>query len=158
MKTRMIWTKIWDDRWYDKLSINARFLFMYLLTNQDINMIGCYQIPDKKIIYHTHFTEEELESAKKELESKVKFIDDWVYVINSQGYNSFTGASNEIAIKRELSLIPKSIKDTLLKDKPYTPTTQSIHSINLNHNININKSREIDFSNYKLEGNTYKEK
>jgi len=101
MKTRIIWTKIWDDKWFDSLSRNARDLFIYLLTNQDIGLSGCYYITDKKICYHTHLTEEELIESKKELPPKILFTDDWVYVLNAQGYNGFTGKSNEIALSKE---------------------------------------------------------
>lgn len=157
MKTRILWTKIWDDQWFDSLSNDARTLFLYLLTNQDIGLSGCYQIPDKKIIYHTHLLSSRLVECKKELHPKVLFLEDWIYVVNSQGYNSFTGKSNEVAINKELALIPKNIKDTLFKDKPYTPLTPSIQSINHNHNHNINLNNNHNYNkekSYKLIGNT----
>ena len=154
MKTRMLWTKIWDDSWFDNLSQNSRILFIYLISNQDVNLSGCYSITDKKIIYHTHLTVEELKLSKDELKDKVKFINDWVYVVNSQGYNHFTGKSNEIAVSRELELIPNNVKDTLFKDKPYTPSTPSIQSINHNHNINHNLNPNNAEEKFKLIGNT----
>lgn len=154
MKTRIVWTKVWDDTWFDSLSQNGRLLFIYLITNQDIGLSGCYQIPDKKIIYHTHLTKEELITTKKEIKLKAKFLEDWVYIENAQGYNGFTGSSNEVALKREIALIPINVKNTLLKDKPYTPPTPSIQSINHNHNLNHNHIRE---KAYKLVGNTMKE-
>ena len=158
MKTRILWTKIWDDSWFDSVSNNSRILFLYLLTNQDIGLSGCYSITDKKMCFHTHLSEKELEIAKVELKDKVKFCEDWVYIINAQGYNHFTGKSNEVAVNRELELIPVNVKNTLFKDKPYTPYTPPLQSINHNHNHNPNNNHNnIDFSNYKLEGNTYKE-
>lgn len=154
MKTRIIWTKIWDDKWFDSLSQNSRILFIYLISNQDINLSGCYSITDKKIIYHTHLTEEELKQSKKELEPKIKFCEDWVYVVNSQGYNHFTGKSNEVAVSREIEQIPDNVKDTLFKDKPYTPYTPPIQSINTNHNTNHNINPNNVVKKYKLVGNT----
>lgn len=153
MKTRILWTKIWDDSWFDSLSKDSRTLFIYLLTNQDINLSGCYYLPDKKIIYHTHISSNELKKAKVELDPKVKFLKDWVYVVNSQGYNHFTGKSNDVAIEREFAQIPKEIKSTLIKDKQYTPSTGSIQSSNHNHNLNHNKSYKED-KNFRLIGNT----
>lgn len=161
MKTRILWTKIWDDSWFDSLSKDSRILFLYLITNQDIGLSGCYSITDKKICFHTHLTVEELQKAKVELSPKIKFVDNWVYVVNSQGYNHFTGKSNEVAVSRELELIPNNVKQTLFKDKPYTPNTPPTQSINHNHNHNINLNNNhnnIDFSNYELVGNTYREK
>lgn len=153
MKTRILWTKIWDDTWFDSLSQNGRLLFIYLLTNQDIGLSGCYQIPDKKIIYHTHLKKEELDQAKKEIDLKARFFEDWVFVQNAQGYNGFTGSSNEVALRREIALIPENIRNTLFKDKPYTPPTPCIQSINHNLNHN-NKSEVIRKRAYKLVGNT----
>lgn len=136
----MIWTKIWDDKWFDSLSQNSRILFLYLLFNQDIGLSGCYSITDKKICFHTHLTEEELKQSKIDLQPKIKFCEDWVYVINAQGYNHFTGKSNEVAVEREIEQIPKNVKDTLFKDKPYTPYTPTLQSINTNHNLNPNNN------------------
>ena len=154
MKTRIIWTKIWDDEWFDSLSNNSRILFIYLLTNQDINLCGCYYITDKKMMYHTHLNKVELKEAKGLLDPKVKFMENWVYIPNSQGYNHFVGKSNEIAIKRELSQIPNNVKSTLFKDKPYTPPTDPLQSIN--HNLNLNHNHNVE-KTYKLIGNTMKE-
>jgi len=153
MKTRILWTKIWDDSWFDSLSQDSRMLFIYLLTNQDINLCGCYYLPDKKIKYHTQLSNEELIKAKKELDPKVKFLENWVYVVNSQGYNHFTGKSNEVAIEKEIGQIPKKIKNALIKAKQYTPPRGSIQSINHNHNHNLNHNNNHG-KTFKLIGNT----
>lgn len=156
MKTRIIWTKIWEDEWFDSLSEDSRLLFLYLLTNNVVGLSGCYELRDKTICYHTHLTQEKLTKSKTELSPKVKFEGNWIYIANAQGYNGFTGSSNEIALTKEMSLIPQNIKDTLFKDKPYTPPTPSGQSINLN--LNLNKKSEIrNQKNYKLIGNTFKE-
>jgi hypothetical protein len=151
MKTRIIWTKIWDDKWFDSLSRDARDLFIYLLTNQDIGLSGCYYITDKKICYHTHLNDDELQEAKKQLNPKIMFTEDWVYVSNSQGYNGFTGKNNEIALKREIELIPKNIKNAFNIVISYTHANGDIYPINHNHN---NKSEIIKKKAYKLIGNT----
>ena len=139
MKTRILWTKIWEDDWFDGLSRKAKLLFIYLLTNSQIGLTGCYEIRDKTITYHTHLTDKELPLAKKELEPKAVFFNGWVYLKNAVGYNGFTGSSNEVAKSREMALIPVSVKVALFKGEEYTPPTPSIQSINLNHNHNKNK-------------------
>jgi hypothetical protein len=125
MKTRIVWTKIWDDEWFDNLSQEARWLFIYLLTNQDIGLSGCFYITDKKISFHTHISIKKLIKAKKELEPKVLFKDSWIYITNAQGYNGFTGIKIETAVEREIELIPQNIKNTLSIVKPYRVSEKS---------------------------------
>ena len=155
MKTRIIWTKIWDDAWFDTLSQNARLLFLYLLTNQDIGLSGCYYLTDKKMGFNTHLTKEEIAEAKKELDPKAKFYEEWVYLVNAQGYNGFVGSKNEVAIKREIQLIPLKVKEALGIDKVYTPSIgYSEQQIPLKSEIINNKSETIKQKSYKLVGNT----
>lgn len=142
MKTRIIWTRIWEDEWFDLLSQEARWLFIYLLTNTAIGLSGCFELRDKTICYHTHLTKAQLLKSKNELSPKVKFVNNWIGVLNAQGYNGFTGESNEIALKKELLLIPKDVKDILFSVKEYTPPTVGGDSpeslLIINHNLNNN--------------------
>lgn len=121
MKQRKIYTKIWKDDWFYNLSQNARLLFLYLITNDEIGFSGCYEISDRQITFDTKI--KELDKIKKELFPKIVFYDGWVYVVNSQGYNNFVGDSFEKAISKEMALIPENIKNTLINAKEY-PTPQ----------------------------------
>jgi len=143
MKTRIVWTKIWEDDWFDRLSREARLLFLYLLTNPQIGLTGCYEIRDKTIRYHTHLSTSEVTLAKKELKSKAIFFKGWVYLKNAVGYNGFTGKSNAVAKSREMTLIPVNVKTALFKEEGYTPPTSSLQS------INHNKKSEIRNKGYK---------
>lgn len=123
MKTRIIWTKIWEDDWFQSLSDPAQKVFLYLITNRIINLSGCYQISDFIIKAQTRV--KNLEKVKKELYPKVKFFKDWVYIKNAQGYGGYTGISNEMALKRENDEIPDDVNTALFNDKEYTPPTGS---------------------------------
>lgn len=154
MKTRIVWTKIWEDSWFDGLSQDARLLFIYLLTNSTIGLSGCFELRDKTICYHTHLIPEQLLKAKRELDPKVKFEMNWVYIVNAQGYNGFLGVKTEVAVKRELALIPQDIKTAFGIGKDYTPSIPHIYPIDGSIN---NKSEIINNKSYKLIGNTMKE-
>ena len=141
MKQRKIYTKIWKDDWFYGLSQNTRLVFLYLLTNESIGFSGCYEISDRQILFDTKI--KELDKVKKELFPKVIFFNGWVYVVNSQGYNNFVGNSFEIAINKEMSLIPNDIKNALIDVKEYpTPevTVGCSGGTNSNNNINYNIS------------------
>lgn len=141
MKQRKIYTKIWKDNWFCNLSQNSRLLFLYLLTNDLIGFSGCYEISDRQIIFDTNI--KYLDKLKKELFPKVIFSNGWVYVVNAQGYNNFVGESFEIAINKEMSLIPNDIKNTLINVKEYPIPEATVgysRGTNSNNSINYNIS------------------
>ena len=160
MKTRIVWTKIWEDDWFDSLSQDARLLFIYLLTNHTIGLSGCFELRDKTICYHTHLKHEQLIKAKTELTPKVKFEDNWIYIPNAQGYNGFTGIKTEVAVNREIGLIPEKVRNAFNITKTYTPSIPHTYptdgSINKKSEI-INNKQEIRNKKYVLIGNTMKE-
>lgn len=119
----MVWTKIWEDEWFQSLSDHAQKLFLYLITNSRIGISGCYEVTDRTIMFDTRI--KDLDKVKAELHPKVRFYNGWINVVNAQGYNGFTGKSNEKALENELKLIPKEVKDALFSEKGYTPPTES---------------------------------
>lgn len=139
MKTRIIWTKIWEDEWFDSLSQESRWLFFYLLTNPAIGLSGCFELRNKTICYHTHLTQKQLLKAKTELYPKVRFYENWVYVPNAQGYNGYVGEKNTIALEKEIKLIPKNIKDTLFSNNTDTLSIPYIYTSDttINHKSEI---------------------
>ena len=143
MKTRIFWTKTWKDDWFQSLSEQGQKLFLYLITNDLIGFSGCYQISDYSL--KTEARIKDTAKVKKELYPKVKFFKDWVYVVNSERYNSFRG-STEIAKERELKQIPNDVKESLFKGEgegglPDSPPLVTPHT-NTNTNTN-NKYRNI---------------
>lgn len=145
MKTRIFWTKTWKDDWFQSLSEQGQKLFLYLITNDLIGFSGCYQISDYSL--KTEARIKDIDKIKKELYPKVKFYKDWVYIVNSERYNSFRG-STEIAKERELKVIPEIVKDSLFKGEgegglPHSPPLGTPHTnTNTNNNIN-NKYKDI---------------
>lgn len=172
MKTRKVWTKIWKDDWFCNLSKNSKLLFLYLITNEDIGFIGCYELTDRQIIFDTGIDNKELQKSKIELSPKIRFYNSWVYIINCQGYNGFVGESFEKAILKEKNLIPENIINALIEGKePVTPPvglglggdTNSNNSINTNSKYNnINNILEEDIfdiaTKYSILENTVKDK
>lgn len=109
MKTRIVHTKIWEDEWFYSLSRDARELFLYVLTNQRINLSGMYQLPDRVILSDTKIGSDGLQTAKQELLPKVIFYESWVYIKNAEKLSNFSGSKNEIAKQKELNDVPTTI-------------------------------------------------
>jgi hypothetical protein len=87
------------------------------MTNPKIGMTGMFEISDRVICFDTGITDKELKNAKQELREKVRFCNEWVYLVNSERYNCYRGGKLKIAYNKELAEIPKDIKNTLLNDK-----------------------------------------
>lgn len=149
MKTRIVWTKIWEDDWFDSLNQESRLVFLYLLTCPQINLSGCFELKDKTICFYSHLTPNQLEKAKKELYPKVKFYQNYVYIPNASTYNGYIGSKNEVAKLQELEKISESVKNALIKGNddrvsiPYAyPTDTSINhkSEIINHKSEIKEN------------------
>ena len=154
MKTRIIHTKIWEDEWFTNLNKEGKLLFLYLISNQRINLCGAYEITDRVILFETGLKSSELQKAKNELIEKVIFYEGWIYVKNAKRHSYFKGEKNEVAISKEMSLIPKKIRKCFIEGKcdrvsveyPYPMDTSIIITSNHNNNHKEIKEEEIEKS------------
>ena len=133
MKTRIIYTKFWYDNYVSNLNGKEKLVFIYLITNEKVNICGIYELPDKYILVDLDITQKELDIIKSKFmsDNKFTFLDGWIRIEKFETYNKFTGSLNETAIQKELSLIPEkvtgyprgidrvsAISDTLNNHKP----------------------------------------
>ena len=67
-------TTTWDsDDWFQELSRDQRYLFIYLWTNNHCNPAGLYRITLTTLANETKFSKEELPAVLQSLEAKVKW-------------------------------------------------------------------------------------
>jgi hypothetical protein len=134
MKTRIIHTRFWKDSYISALNPKEKLVFIYLLTNEYINLCGVYELPDKYIRLDLDITQEELDLAKYKFtkDNKFYFREGWVMVVNHTKYNSYGGGMQKKALLREVSLIPSQL--------PYTSmdTSMDTHPI-----LDLKKKEEI---------------
>ena len=107
---RSINTKIWDDTWFMELDQEKKLLWIYLLTNSQTNMLGIYEISEKRICFDTGLP---LQSIKKAFESfqtdkKAKYYSGYVILYNWIKNQSFNSNMLKSAYK-ELNKIPQNI-------------------------------------------------
>lgn len=119
MKTRVVHSKIWLDNWFSSLSKEGKVLFLYCITNAYISHTGFYELPDRVKMFETGLDKDELEEAKNEIQDKVRFYEDWVYVVNAVKYSEYKGPKNEAAKAKELLSVPLEIKNVLTKPKQH---------------------------------------
>ena len=74
MPERGFATETWDsDDWFQELSRDQRYLFVYLWTNSHCNQAGLYQITLTTIAFEAKFSKEDLPTLLNSLEPKVKW-------------------------------------------------------------------------------------
>src|SRR3972149_6748766 len=73
MKYRQINTKFWEDGYISDLTLTEKMFFLYLFTNNHVNLCGIYELPDKYICSTLDFTLEQLEKLKIKLQNNNKY-------------------------------------------------------------------------------------
>ena len=112
MKTRIIQTRFWDDDAVQSVSADARFLWIFLLTNKEIGMTRYVRIPDAFLKHYLSFTDTQLSKAKQEIENtgKVFFSESWVCIKNLERENKYKNSPKlEQPYEDELSHVPSEV-------------------------------------------------
>lgn len=169
-KYRSIQTSFWSDsKIVDDFTPEDRYFYLYILTNEKSNQLGCYELSINQMCRDTGYNEE---TIKKLIErfSKIHKIIDYdfstkeIYIKNWYKYNWLDSVNTKICIDKEFCLL-KSIK---LKDMVspfiahYMPlpsnkkkknnkknnnnNTKSINNTNINSSITAIKEKNINKS------------
>jgi len=112
MKTRIVYTKFWDDNYILELGYKEKLLFIYLLTNDKVNICSIYELPDRHIKNVLKLSQKALNEMKEKFirDKKFYFKDGWVRILNSDKYNVFSGEKNEACKEKELREIPEFMR------------------------------------------------
>lgn len=110
-KQRVINTRFWVDPWVQEdLNSMDRFLFLYLLTNDQTNLCGIYEISNHKMCFETGIEKETLIRAMfPRLMPKVYREGNWVIIVNFPRHQNVENPKISLGIQRELGLIPDSV-------------------------------------------------
>ena len=66
---RSVNTSFWSDPWVEELAPTHKLLFLYLLTNENTNMLGIYETSVKRISFDTGIDKETVRKALEGFES-----------------------------------------------------------------------------------------
>ena len=66
---RSINTHMWSDDWFESLGKDEKYLWVYLLTNPQTNMLGVYELTVKRMAFDTGLTAESISKAFKGFET-----------------------------------------------------------------------------------------
>lgn len=156
--------KLWKLPKFKTISINSKLLFIYLISNPYLNLIGVYNLEFEFICLHTGLNEEELKNSIEELTLSNLII---VKEYNNLNYfiipfcfdNIYDKQKSNDKIKSNLNSLPKELVDYLdsinindkLKIKNYKlPDPIEVTEFALSLGYSINGKTFIDF--YKKQG------
>jgi len=138
MKTRILHTKIYSDNFFIELSPLEKLLFIYYLTNESVNIIACYECPNKKTSFDTGIDTAKIRvfQEKAEKAGKMYFKDGYVFLKNAGKYENYTGELNDKAKKILISQLSIDIRNW------YEGGMKGVYIPSINHKseiINHNK-------------------
>lgn len=112
MKTRILYTKIWDKDFFAELSSDHKVIFLYYLLNDLVNIIHCYECPDRRVHNVTGIDRGIIANAKALFQEagKIYFFGDFVYLKNAYKYEKYTGEKNEEAKRKILGQFSPEVK------------------------------------------------
>lgn len=143
MTTRMIYTKLWKDEFFAGLNPTEKLLFIYFITNERVNIIHCYEITEREIVFDTGIDRGIITRSKEVFQEagKISFFNNYIFLRNADKYEKYKGEKNDSAKEKLLSLMSKDTLDWLNKIKDGGIDTPMKGSINHKSEI-INQKSE----------------
>ncbi len=133
-------SRFWSDEKIAQMSVDAKYLMLYLLTTPHRNLFGCYKLPKAYALEDTGIPEKRFSAAWKEIiKSGMIAYDEktkTVLVSNFLKYNPIDGPKQVTGAISKLDDIPRThllsnVANVLIvqaKDKPYLmPLIDALH-------------------------------
>ena len=113
-KTRYIKTDFWSDQFIEWLSVEEKLLYIYLFSNEKVDLCGAYEISLKKISFETGISIKNVELAIIEFSKKWKvFYRDWYIFMKNFTKHLTKSPSIDQWIERSKNALPKPIQDLI---------------------------------------------
>lgn len=114
MKTRIVYSKMWNDDKFPGTDLVTKVLFLYLLSCDSIGLSPYHHITDRQIMFDTGLDFKGLETAKKQL-TELKwcfFMDNWIYHNHDCAYLDYSGRDRVTDSKaKEMAAVPQKVHD-----------------------------------------------
>lgn len=145
MKTAIIKTTFWDDECFEKLHLDSKIVYFYLMANPTRTLHKIIKLNPKIAQAHTGLHNDQFNTAIKQLvELGLIIVKDRYYILAKDFVEAKKGRYTEQAIIREENELPTDIIHFFSDlDENYTGT------IPVHIDIDNNKDKDIDISKYK---------
>lgn len=151
MKTRIIQTKIWQDSFIYGLSTESKLLFIYLITNERLELTGAYEIRIPIIYAETGLSIPQIKKSLVEIESKILYVDNYIIIKNHKKYQDFSKGSEkqQMGFSKELERLPVKIKNLVNNSefKLVSNQLETSHELVINNKELIIKQKTENINN-----------
>ena len=112
-RNRSVNTHFWKDTYTGDLDRDAKFLYLYFITNPLTNMLGIYEIRINRICFDTGLERDRVKELLEQFakKGKVKYIDGYIILVNFVKHQNYNTNMIKSAIN-EMPELPDSIKQT----------------------------------------------
>jgi hypothetical protein len=142
MVTTTIWTK---SQKFIKLDPLQRYLFLYLITNERVELCGAYEMMLREMALWTGLDEREtLPNMLQALEDAglAAYIDGWVVIPNYLKLQNLNNRSVKAGVEKSLSELPTHIRQAV--DTLSTPSTQVVRDLDLDLDLDSDIDVDVD--------------
>jgi len=114
-RLRSINTKFWEDRYIIELTPIEKLIYLYLFSNNSVELAGSYEITTKKISNDTGIEIKEIEKLLKKFENdkKIIYIDGFIIIKNYLKNQSWNNNMKINAI-RTIEQLPDNIRKAFI--------------------------------------------
>jgi len=128
-KIRCIEVDLWESRWFKTLSKDAKYLYLFLLSNPRANICGVYQIMVEAIEFQTGLTDVEKILAELTTKNEVFKVDDWLIILRYPSFQSWrTSWAIGLRMVAEIEELPKEIRNLIIQYDYQYPPIKSVES------------------------------
>lgn len=163
-KFRSVQTSFWSDsKIVDDFTPDDRYFYLYLLTNERSNQLGCYEISKNQMCRDTGFDLKKVEEILKKFENELEVImydskTKEIFIRNWHKYNWLNSWKTKICINKEFEEVKsaKIIDEISPLYAPYMPLPSNNNKNNNKNNNNNNNNNNNKNKNKKkgiLSGN-----
>ena len=148
MRTAIIKTDFWKDDSIFDLSIDARMLYLCLLTNPERDTTPAFKCSDRLLVAYTGFNEKQIDVARNNLvkNEKIKFIKKFYIIENQDFVDTKRGKLTAEKYKKDFYNLPVEVQRIVLKNKGFCSraTLDKVKSIEIEivKEIEIEKEKE----------------
>lgn len=148
-RNRMVNTHFWRDSWIATLTPAEKLLYLYLLTNPEVNIIGVYEIRAAQISIDTGIEESMVERVLQKFQAsgRITYMEGWMIIWNFERHQTLSGSRIDKAKKDLVNLLPDKVSKAYNSpnDRVTAQTSNLIKSKSNNKDIQGSENPEAHY-------------
>lgn len=114
-KQRFIKTDLWADPYFEELDSSEKLMYIYLMTNEQVDLCGIYKISIKRISDETWFNKSQVELILNRFskDDKVHYVENYICVSDFLSHQNTNNDKIIAGIARSVNSIPQTAIESI---------------------------------------------